>query len=82
MDQRRRALEEQIERGILRSERSRQTILAIVLLFGLPFVFVILRMGTQWSGAFEAAAFDRLIITTFIAVSFAELYEFFRTHSA
>jgi hypothetical protein len=38
MDQRQRALEEQIERGILESERLRQTILAIVIGCGMPFV--------------------------------------------
>lgn len=74
MDQRRRALEQQIERGILESERLRQTVLAIVLLCGMPFVFLTLRMGTQWSGAFDADVFNRLVIATFIATSFAVTY--------
>lgn len=74
MDQRRRALEQQIERGILESERLRQTILAIVLLCGMPFVFLTLRMGTKWSGAFDAAVFDRLVFATFFGCSFAVVY--------
>lgn len=74
MDSRRRALEKQIERGILESERLRQSVLAVVLLCGMPFVFVTLRMGTKWSGAFDAAVFDRLVVATFIATSFAVGY--------
>lgn len=74
MDQRRQALDEQIDRGILESERLRQTILAIVLLCGMPFVFLTLRMGTKWSGAFDAAVFERLVVATFIATSFAVTY--------
>lgn len=80
MDQRQRALEEQIERGILESERLRQTILAIVILCGMPFVFVFLRMGTQWSGAFDAAVFERLVVTTFIGSSFAVVYGLVTRH--
>lgn len=80
MDQRQQALEEQIERGILESERLRQTILAIVLLCAMPFVFVTLRMGTQWSGAFAEQTFTRLITTTFIGSSCAVIYGLVTRH--
>ncbi len=80
MDERRRALEEQIERGILRSERLRQTILAIVIFCAMPFIFAILQLGTKWSGAFEAAAFKRLIVATGIGGSIAVIYGLISRH--
>lgn len=74
MDQRQRALEEQIERGILESEKLRQTILAIVIACGMPFVYATLRMGTQWSGAFAADTFEKLVVATVVAGSGAVVY--------
>jgi adenylate cyclase len=76
MDQSQLALEEQIERGILESERLRQTILALLIFCAMPFIYVTLRMGTQWSGAFDAAVFDRIIVTTVIGGSIAVIYGF------
>ncbi len=63
MDQRQRALDEQLARDLLRSEKLRQTILAITLVCAAPFVYGMLQVGTGHRGAVATDVFQKLQVT-------------------
>ncbi len=73
-DERRRALNEQIERGVLESERLRQTILSFVLVCTIPVVYTTLNSGRHLSKNVDSRIFDGLILATVLASSVTVVY--------
>lgn len=73
-DERTRALNEQIERGVLESERLRQTILSFVLVCTIPVVYTTLNSGKHLSKNVDSRIFDGLILATVMASSIIVVY--------